>query len=120
MRKIKFDYSKAIGFINQHEVDSMQAYVDQAHKMIHEKTGAGNDFLGWIDLPVNYDKDEFERIKKAAEKIKADSDVLNSNWNRWILLRSKSCYRNVKSFILEITYRKKIENHQKYFLLEII
>ena len=62
MRKIKFDYSKAIGFINQHEVDSMQAYVDQAHKMIHEKIGLGNDFLGWVDLPKNYNKDEFDRI----------------------------------------------------------
>ena len=76
MRKIKFDYSKAIGFINQHEVDSMQAYVDQAHKMIHEKTGLGNDFLGWVDLPKDYNKDEFDRIKKASEKIKADTDVL--------------------------------------------
>ena len=44
--------------------------------MLHEKTGAGNDFLGWIDLPVDYDHEEFDRIKKAAEKIKADSDVL--------------------------------------------
>ena len=76
MRKIKFDYSKAIGFINQHEVDSMQAYVDQAHKMIHEKIGLGNDFLGWVDLPKDYNKEEFDRIKKASEKIKADTDVL--------------------------------------------
>ena len=50
--------------------------VTTAHKMLHDKTGAGNDFLGWIDLPVNYDKDEFARIKKSAEKIKSDSDVL--------------------------------------------
>ena len=76
MGSIKFDYSKAIGFISQHEIDCMQAYVDQAHKMIHEKTGLGNDFLGWVELPKNYDKEEFARIKKAAEKIKSDSDVL--------------------------------------------
>lgn len=47
-----------------------------AHDKLHNGTGAGNDFLGWIDLPVNYDKDEFERIKKSAEKIQSDSEVL--------------------------------------------
>ena len=76
MGSVKFDYSKAIGFISQKEIDCMQVYVDQAHKMIHEKTGLGNDFLGWVDLPKNYNKDEFARIKKAAEKVKSDSDVL--------------------------------------------
>ncbi|MGL6108151.1 glucose-6-phosphate isomerase [Romboutsia sp.] len=76
MGKIKFDYSKAIGFLNQQEVDCMQSFVDVAHNMVHEKTGLGNDFLGWVELPNNYDKEEFARIKKAAEKIKSDSDVL--------------------------------------------
>ncbi len=76
MGSVKFDYSKVIGFIKQHEIDCMQSYVDQAHKMIHEKTGLGNDFLGWVDLPKNYNKEEFSRIKKAAEKVKSDSDVL--------------------------------------------
>lgn len=76
MGSVKFDYSKVIGFIKQHEIDCMQSYVDQAHKMIHEKAGLGNDFLGWVDLPKNYNKEEFSRIKKAAEKVKSDSDVL--------------------------------------------
>lgn len=76
MGKINFDYSKAIGFLSQKEVDAMQQYVDVAHNMIHEKTGLGNDFLGWVDLPVDYDKEEFDRILKSAEKIKSDSDVL--------------------------------------------
>lgn len=76
MGTINFDYSNAIGFLNQHEIDSMQSYVDVAHKMVHEKTGLGNDFLGWVDLPNNYDKEEFARIKKCSEKIKSDSDVL--------------------------------------------
>lgn len=76
MGKINFDYSKAIGFLSQKEVDAMQPYVEVAHNMIHEKTGLGNDFLGWVDLPVNYDKEEFARIVKSAEKIKSDSDVL--------------------------------------------
>lgn len=76
MGSVKFDYSKAIGFFNQQEIECMQSYVDVAHKMVHEKTGLGNDFLGWVELPNNYDIEEFDRIKKSAEKIKSDSDVL--------------------------------------------
>ena len=76
MSKLSFDYSKAIGFLNQHELECMQSFVDAAHNMVHEKTGLGNDFLGWVNLPNDYDKAEFDRIKKAAEKVKSDSDVL--------------------------------------------
>ena len=76
MGNIKFDYSKALKFFNQSEIDCMQSYIDVAHDMIHNKTGLGNDFLGWVDLPKNYDKEEFNRIKRVSEKIKSDSDVL--------------------------------------------
>ncbi len=76
MNNLRFDYSKALPFIGQHEFDGMKEYVKVAHNMLHNKTGAGNDFLGWVDLPVNYDKEEFARIKKAAQKIRSDSDVL--------------------------------------------
>jgi glucose-6-phosphate isomerase len=76
MGNLSFDYSKALPFVGQHEIDNMAEYVKSAHDMIHNKTGAGNDFLGWVDLPENYDKEEFARIKKAAEKIRSDSDVL--------------------------------------------
>ncbi len=76
MKKLSFDYSKASQFISQHEVDFMENQVMAMVKTLEEKTGAGNDFLGWLDLPINYDKDEFARIKKAAEKIKSDSEVL--------------------------------------------
>ena len=74
MSKITLDYSKT--GLQTHELDCLEKQVSLAHEMLHEKTGAGNDFLGWIDLPVDYDHEEFDRIKKAAEKIKADSDVL--------------------------------------------
>ncbi len=74
MNKITVDYSKT--GVQAHEVEYLNAQIGLAHQMLHEKTGAGNDFLGWIDLPVDYDKDEFERIKKAAEKIQNNSDVL--------------------------------------------
>ena len=50
--------------------------MERCHYAIHEKTGKGNDFLGWVDLPVNYDKEEFDRIKKAAARIQANSEVL--------------------------------------------
>ncbi len=76
MKSLEFDYSKASDFISCGEFDAMKDYVKVAHNMLHNKTGAGNDFLGWIDLPQDYDKDEFARIKKAAEKIRSDSDVL--------------------------------------------
>ena len=76
MSKVTFDYSKAASFIKDHEVDSMKKLAEDAKELLVSKTGAGNDFLGWIDLPVDYDKDEFARIKKAAAKIQSDSEVL--------------------------------------------
>ena len=76
MNCLKFDYKKALPFIGQNEIDNMSEYVKSAHKMLHEKTGAGNDFLGWVNLPKEYDKEEFARIKNAAEKIRSNSDVL--------------------------------------------
>lgn len=74
--KVTFDYSKAKGFLTENEVKYMSKIAADAQELLVSKTGAGNDFLGWIDLPVNYDKDEFARIKAAAEKIKNDSEVL--------------------------------------------
>ncbi len=76
MKKISLDYSKAAKFVQAHELDYSKASVEKAKEVLVGKSGAGNDFLGWIDLPVNYDKEEFARIKKAAEKIQGDSEVL--------------------------------------------
>ena len=76
MNKVTFDYSKASSFIQEHEIDSMKKLAMDAKEVLVSKTGAGNDFLGWIDLPVDYDKEEFARIKEAAGKIQKDSDVL--------------------------------------------
>ena len=64
------------GFVGEHELDSMQPFVSAADDLIMNKTGQGSDFLGWVKLPEDYDKEEFARIKKAAEKIKSNSDVL--------------------------------------------
>ncbi len=76
MAKVTFDYSKANGFISEEEIKNMNSIVETAKNTLVNKTGAGNDFLGWIDLPVDYDKEEFARIKAAAKKIQSDSDVL--------------------------------------------
>ncbi|MFQ6806066.1 MAG: glucose-6-phosphate isomerase [Lachnospiraceae bacterium] len=76
MSKVTFDYSKTAKFINAEEVQSMSRIVGAAKQQLTEKDGLGNDFLGWIDLPVDYDKEEFARIKKAAKKIQEDSEVL--------------------------------------------
>ena len=76
MSKVTFDYSKAAPFIAAHEVENIKKPVLDAKEVLVGKSGAGNDFLGWIDLPVNYDKEEFSRIKEAAKKIQGDSEVL--------------------------------------------
>ncbi|MCR5249683.1 MAG: glucose-6-phosphate isomerase [Lachnospiraceae bacterium] len=76
MAQVSFDYGKAGCFVADHEVELMKKQALDARELLLSRKGAGNDFLGWIDLPVDYDKDEFARIKKAADKIKSDSDVL--------------------------------------------
>ena len=76
MEKLNFNYQFAKNFFNENELKQIKPYVELANEVLASKTGAGNDFLGWVDLPENYDKDEFDRIKKAAEKIKNDSEVL--------------------------------------------
>lgn len=76
MKKIGLDYTNALSFVKEYEVSYFTPAIKAAHEMLHNKSGAGSDYLGWIDLPKSYDKAEFARIKAAAEKIKADSDAL--------------------------------------------
>lgn len=76
MSKVTFDYSRTAGVVRESEMESMKAIAESARELLLSRKGAGNDFLGWIDLPVDYDKEEFARILKAAEKIQKDSEVL--------------------------------------------
>ncbi len=76
MSKVTFDYSKAAEFMKEHEIAAMRSQAEDAKKILLEKSGQGNDYLGWIDLPVDYDQEEFARIKEAAKKIQSDSEVL--------------------------------------------
>ena len=73
---VKFNGKYLKGFVSQAEFDNVYPQVELCHNILHAKSGAGNDYLGWLDLPFSYDKEEFARIKKAAEKIRSDNDVL--------------------------------------------
>ena len=73
---INFKTKGTEGFIAAGELEKMEPMVQLANKMLNEKSGAGNDFLGWVDLPFDYDKEEFARIKAAAKKIQSNSEVL--------------------------------------------
>ena len=75
-KQVTFDYSKTASFVSGEEIGYMKKLALDAKEVLVSKTGAGNDFLGWIDLPVDYDKEEFARIKAAAKKIQSDSEVL--------------------------------------------
>jgi len=74
--KVTFDYKNAKAFVRDHEMAYVKKIAEDAKALLLSRNGAGNDFLGWIDLPVDYDKEEFARIKSAAAKIQSDSEVL--------------------------------------------
>lgn len=75
-KNIRFDYSNALGFVDEQAILQMEDEVRRAHDMLHQKTGEGNEFVGWLDLPQNYDREEFARIKEAAQRIRDTSDAL--------------------------------------------
>lgn len=69
---MKFNYNYTRNFIDQHEIEAIKPFVELSRKILEEKTGAGNDFLGWENLPFDYDKEEFEKIKLAAKKLEVN------------------------------------------------
>ena len=72
---LRLDTQHLAGFVCAEEYKAIAPQVECAHRALHEGTGLGNGFIGWVDLPANYDKEEFQRIKAAAAKIKSDTDV---------------------------------------------
>lgn len=72
---IKFDYSRAMNFVEKHEIDNMAYFTQLAHDMLHKKTGAGADYTGWVDYPSKYDKEELRRIKKVASTIRRNTEI---------------------------------------------
>lgn len=108
---ISFDYSNVLSFMNQSEVDNLSEFVKVAHNFLHEKKGAGSDFLDWVDLPLNYDKEEFARIKKAAERIRSNSDAL-------VVIGIGGSYLGARAAIESLThtfYNQMKGNTQIYF-----
>jgi glucose-6-phosphate isomerase len=75
MSNISLDYSRTLGFIKKEEIEYIENQVFNAHEMLHSKRGPGNDYLGWVELPEEYDREEFARIERAAERIKEKCDV---------------------------------------------
>ena len=75
MTHIQLDYGKTLEFFGEHELQQQKDIVKSIHNTIHKGTGAGSDFLGWIDLPVDYDKEEFSRILEASKRVKDNSEV---------------------------------------------
>ena len=73
---VKLNCKYLSGMVSDHELEGMRSQITAAHNLLETKSGLGNDFLGWVDLPENYDKEEFARIKAAAERIKQKADVL--------------------------------------------
>ena len=76
MTKVTFNYKNALRFMREDEMEMLSGTVKAAHEVLENGSGAGNDFIGWTCLPENYDKEEFERVKKAADKIRRDSEAL--------------------------------------------
>ena len=76
MKKITVDYSKTFIEISEKEIYDLQQEVTSAHNMLHNRSGKGSDFTGWLNLPVKYNFNEVERMAKTAEKIQEISDVM--------------------------------------------
>lgn len=74
--RIMFDYSKSLSFFSEQEINALEPFILEAHNMLHEGRCPGSDYTGWVGLPRNFDRDEFERIKTAAQRIRETSDVL--------------------------------------------
>ena len=76
MSYLKLNIENALKFVDAKEVEAIKSEIVEAANVLVSKSGAGNDYLGWLDLPLDYDKEEFARILAAAERIKAQADVL--------------------------------------------
>ena len=76
MKQLDFRFNYAAPFVSPREMDALAPSVALAHRQLHEGSGLGSDFLGWLDLPRHYDREELAAVKEAAQRIQADSDVL--------------------------------------------
>ncbi|NLL31599.1 MAG: glucose-6-phosphate isomerase [Clostridiales bacterium] len=113
---LRLDLSKVEPYAKVTELEKMAAMVKGAHETLHNGTGAGSDFLGWVDLPVNYDKDEFSRIKKAAEKIKGNSDALIVIGIGGSYLGARAAIEMLNNNFYNVLSKEKRNNPQIFFV----
>lgn len=111
LKSMKFDYKYTKNEIVEHEIDALRPFAKTAMEILEEGKGQGNDFLGWIDLPKDYDKEEFERIKKASEKIRSDSQAL-------VVIGIGGSYLGARAAIefLLPTYYNQVKKPEIYFV----
>ncbi|MFK2826647.1 glucose-6-phosphate isomerase [Bacillus sp. B190/17] len=107
---IAFDYSNALPFMKESDLDQVKEFVAVAHDRLHERKGAGSDFLGWVDWPLNYDKEEFGRIQQAAKRIQSNSDAL-------IVIGTGGSYLGARATIeaLSHSFHNQMENTTKVY-----
>lgn len=107
-KKLSFDYSNAMSFIDENDIASVAGVIENAHEMLHKGTGEGSEYTGWLNLPENYDKDEFEAVKESAAKIREDSDIL-------IVIGIGGSYLGAKAAVemLSIPFYNYLQNSKK-------
>ncbi|OCA82053.1 glucose-6-phosphate isomerase [Pseudobacillus wudalianchiensis] len=107
---VSFNYSNSLSFMNKSELDHVSEFVNVAHNRLHEKRGPGSDFLGWLDWPIRYNRDECMRVKKAAEKIRNQSDAL-------IVIGTGGSYLGARAAIeaLSHSFYNQMENTTKVY-----
>ncbi len=114
---LRLDLSKVEPYVKlDQELANMEAMVKSAHNTLINGTGAGNDFLGWLDLPINYDRNEFERIKNAAEKIKKNSDALIVIGIGGSYLGPRAAIEMLNSNFYNVLGKNKRETPQVFFV----
>lgn len=114
MENICLDYSNS--FIKEHELKYLEEHISLAHNILHEKRGAGLDYLGWLDYPETYDINEFNKVKKAASKIRSDSEVLIVIGIGGSYLGSRACIEALNHSFYNILDSKKRKGPEIYFV----
>lgn len=92
MNNLKLDVTKCQQFVAKHELEYLKPLAKLANDMVNNKAGAGNEFMGWVDLPLNYDKEEFDRILKCAKNSSGFRRISCCGYRR-VIFRSESCNR---------------------------
>src|SRR5699024_10839390 len=116
MTHITFTYDKALPFLNQSEIDNLGSFLQTAHDDLHNQTGAGSDFLGWINLPKAYDQEEFARIKASAERIKQDTDIQHEIESEGSYIVARAAIEMLNNYHQNLLYAEERQAPQVSFI----